>query len=237
MKDRKEQLARLSNIEINESNSYYLHYLSYHRELKHAIISYAKGDLLDIGCGNKPYESLFKDLVAKYVGCDIMQSNLNKVDILSPANKIPCEDNGFDTIFSTQTIEHVEDPQGLICEAFRLLKPNGHFILAGPMNWPIHEEPYDFYRFTKYGFQYLLEAAGFDVIEIIPNGGMWATAGLNLIHALETAQATSLRIRIMISIYHRLKIRTFINRIFSWLDDKCFNDFNTINYVVIARKN
>lgn len=235
--ERKENLERLSSYEFDVNDPYYLHYASYHKELKKAIHIYAKGDLLDIGCGNKPYEPMYKDLIKSYIGCDIVQSNLNKVDIISPANNIPLEDNTFDTVVSNQVIEHVEDHQGLVNEAFRLLKPGGYFILSGPFCWPIHEEPFDFFRFSKFGFNYILEKAGFEVLEIRPNGGMWANAGLSLIHAFEATEQKSFKMRVLISMYHRLKFRKRINRIFNRLDNSYFNDFNTINYVVVAKKN
>jgi len=234
---RLENLQRLSNIELDVNNSHYLHYISYHKELKEAIKTFATGRVLDIGCGNKPYESLFQDSTSDYVGCDVIQSNLNKVDVLAPANNIPLKDESFDTVFSTQVIEHVEDHQGLVNEAFRLLKPEGYFILSGPFCWPLHEEPYDFFRFTKHGFKYILEKSGFEVIEIKANGGMWANAGLSLIHALDVTRAKTFKMRVLISLYHRLKIKKKINKVFSKMDNSHYNEFNTINYVVIARKN
>lgn len=234
---RLENLKRLSNIELDINNSHYLHYISYHQDLIKAIKEYATGKVLDIGCGNKPYETLFKENITEYVGCDVIQSDLNKVDVLCPANNIPLVDSIFDTIFSTQVIEHVEDHQGLIDEAFRLLKPSGCFILSGPFCWPLHEEPYDFFRFSKHGFKYILEKSGFEVIEIKANGGMWANAGLSLIHALEATKAKTFKMRVLISLYHRLKIKKKINKVFSRMDNSHFNEFNTINYVVVARKN
>ena len=37
--------------------------------------------------------------------------------------------------------------------------------------WPLHEEPYDFFRVTKYGFEQLLEDAGFLKWQILEDGG------------------------------------------------------------------
>ena len=60
---RKANLGRLANIDIDVRNSLYLHYKSYHKELFDALDKYAKGRLLDIGCGNKPYQSLMSSHV------------------------------------------------------------------------------------------------------------------------------------------------------------------------------
>jgi len=235
---RVENLTRLENVEeINTTNINYLVYLYFHRELKIAIQKYVKGKLLDIGCGNKPYEVWCKEFVTEYIGCDIVQSSANKVDVLSQANQIPLESNSFDSVLSTQVIEHVEDHQGLVNEACRLLKPNGYFILSGPMYWNLHEEPYDFFRFTKYGFKHILEKAGFEVCEIVSNGGAWATLGQVINHTFEFRNPNANKVAKGIKyLFRKLKLYVLVNRIFSYLDTKDCNTINTMNYVVVARK-
>jgi len=52
-------------------------------------------------------------------------------------------------------------------------------ILSAPIVWEHHELPYDFFRFTRYGMQYIFEKAGFEIVEIKANGGKWANAGAN----------------------------------------------------------
>ena len=234
---REKKLGRLSNTEIKKSDLYYLHYKSFHRELFKAISNYSRGKLLDIGCGNKPYEKIFEGLIDEYIGCDIIQSNLKKVDILCAANKIPLESNRFDTIFSTQTIEHVEEYQGLVGESFRLLKSGGYFILSGPFNWQLHEEPYDFFRFTKHGFKYIIEKEGFELVEISENGGMWSVSGQYFLKNIYNEHPKRNKIlRILFSIFKKIKGVYLINSLFEYLDRIDYNTVNTINYVVVARK-
>jgi SAM-dependent methyltransferase len=62
-----------------------------------------------------------------------------------------------------------------IREMYRILKPNGTVILAAPLFWHLHEEPRDFFRYTKHGFTHLLKCNGFEVQEIIPLSGFWVT--------------------------------------------------------------
>jgi SAM-dependent methyltransferase len=182
----------------------------------------SRGRLLDIGCGNKPYRQLFPN-VNEYTGCDIAQSSLNVVDILCPADKIPLPDMLFEIVFSTQTIEHVENYNGLLNEAYRLLKPGGVLFLSGPMYWYLHEEPFDFHRFTKYGFQKAVERAGFQVQSIEPNGGKWSVLGLVLIHTIPPP-------------FNRGVVRRFINTLCLTLDRRNYDTKNTSNYFVTARK-
>ena len=233
-----ENLNRLNSIHVGIDNIWYLHYYPYHRDLLAAFGAYAKGQLLDIGCGNKPYKSVLDAWVEKYMGCDIVQSNLNCVDILCEANNIPLDDGLFDTVISTQTIEHVADHQGLVNEAFRLLKSDGYFILSGPMYWPLHEEPYDFFRFTKYGFSYILEKAGFTITEIKPNGGKWSVAGQALLHALypQVYNIKGLKGKLIRGILRLVGGIRGINRFFLFLENKWLDETNTLNYVVVAQK-
>ncbi|MCC9061725.1 class I SAM-dependent methyltransferase [Flavobacterium piscisymbiosum] len=233
-----ENVRRLSSTKIAKNDIYYLHYKSYHFDLFNAFDKYASGDSLDIGCGNKPYEKKISCLVNKYIGCDIVQSSLNKVDIIAPADNIPLESNTFNTVISTQTIEHVGNHQGLVDEAFRLLKPGGHFILSGPFNWQLHEEPYDFFRFSKHGFELILKKSGFEMIELKENGGMWSVVGQYLLMSINNDHSgRGRKTRFLFKIIKRFKGINLINRFFEFLDKADYNTVNTINYVIVARKN
>ncbi len=222
---REENIERFSDYsKIAKDDHYYLVYKPLILDLEYAVKKYAGARVLDLGCGNKPYQGMFRGIAKEYVGCDVVQSSMNKVDVICEATNITLPDSSFDTVFSTQVIEHVEDHQALVREAFRLLKPGGHFIVSGPMYWHLHEEPHDFFRFTKHGFKYILEKNGFTVLEILSNGGKWALIGQVIIH---TMPARLVRLKLY---------RTIVNSIFSYLDKKYYNDFNTMNYVVVGKK-
>ena len=223
MNAREQGIARLSNLQIGDTHPEFLVYRSLLSDLKKAS-AYAHGPLLDLGCGTKPYEIMFAPHVCEHVGCDVVQSSEHRVDVICQANELAFEDATFDTILSTQVIEHVADHGGLISEAYRLLRKNGVFIVSGPMYWPLHEEPYDFFRFTEHGFRFLLESAGFSVVEILQNGGQWALCGQVLIHSIEGTRLA-----------RRFVIRA-INKLFAYLDDRRPIKHNTMNYVIVARK-
>jgi SAM-dependent methyltransferase len=222
---REENIERLRSYrDTPVSDLYYLVYEPLFRDLEECVAKYAKGKVLDIGCGNKPYESMFSGKISSYTGCDVVQSSENKVDVICEATSIPLGNENFDTIFSTQTIEHVADHQALVNEAFRLLKPGGYFILSGPMYWPLHEEPHDYFRFTKHGFRHILEKAGFSVEEIRSNGGKWLLLGQVILH---TMPARLTRWKWM---------RRLHNRFFLRLNRKHPDESNTMNYVIVSKK-
>ena len=105
------------------------------------------------------------------------------------------------------------------------------------MYWNLHEEPYDFFRFTKHGFRYILEKAGFEVCEIVSNGGAWATLGQVVNHTLEFRNPNAHKIARGIKyLFRKFRLFVLVNRVFSYLDAKDYNTINTMNYVVVARK-
>ncbi|MFV8226702.1 class I SAM-dependent methyltransferase [Christiangramia aquimixticola] len=222
---RKKNLKRFTNAkDVDLSDHYYLVYKPLIRDIVYAIENYSKGKVLDIGCGNKPYLSYFNGFSDEYIGCDVIQSSEKCVDIICDATSIPFQDNTFDTIICTQVIEHVDNHEKLLREIYRLLKPNGHIILSGPMYWHLHEQPYDYFRFTKYGFKYIFEKQGFELLEILPNGGKWSTFGQMVIHTFP-------KFLVKLKSFRRLN-----NLIFSFLDSKYYYDFNTMNYLIVAKK-
>jgi SAM-dependent methyltransferase len=238
-KAREKNVDRISGISNSLSSPEFLVYHYFQNDLIDSINKYAGGKLLDIGCGNKPYASVVNQKVESYTGCDIVQSSNNCVDVICEATSIPLINDSFDTVLSTQTIEHVEDHQQLVNEAFRLLKDGGYFILSGPMYWPLHEEPYDFFRFTKHGFSYILNKAGFDVVEIKSNGGKWALCGQVIMQTLfpEIRRSKRMKWRILRMFFNLAGGVKGLNKFFLRMDNGSKNEVTTLNYVVVAKKN
>jgi SAM-dependent methyltransferase len=123
------------------------------------------GNLLDVGCGTKPYRSLFK--VEAYRGLDLESSVTRAAGIaddLYDGTHFPYDDQCFDSALCNQVLEHVFNPNEFLSEINRVLKPNGKLLLTVPFVWDEHEQPYDYARYSSFGLKALLERNGFKII-------------------------------------------------------------------------
>ncbi len=136
---------------------------------KHA--HYLRGVVLDAGSGgSQRYKSFFK--FDKYIKIDIDSSH--NPDIVGSVENIPFETGSIDSIISTQVLEHVKNPAKAVSEFYRVLKTGGYCLVTVPQLNELHEEPHDYFRFTKYGLEEIFSHAGFKIILIERQGGFWS---------------------------------------------------------------
>jgi SAM-dependent methyltransferase len=183
--------------------------------------------ILDIGCGNKPYRGFFPREV-DYVGVDVAPAN-RSADVVACTLCLPFAAESFDAALCTQVLEHVEAPAGLLREASRVLRPKGRLLVSAPMYWPHHGEPYDYFRFTRYGLERLLADAGFRVERVMQQGGAWRVVGQAFANAVQDAVQCRT---------FGLKAATFVvsNTMFDWLDRVSNHEHDACNFAALARK-
>lgn len=123
--------------------------------------------VLDVGAGRSPFREVFAR--ADYQTCDWENSIYEtEVDFRAPADDIPVDAASRDAILCTQVLEHVPDPKAVLAEFHRILRPGALLIITVPLAWYLHEEPYDYFRYTSHGLRHLLESSGFQDIVIEP---------------------------------------------------------------------
>ncbi len=130
--------------------------MSLKRRAKYIIesINPKKGEkILDLGCGTGYYLFLLSNLPVelKLFGIDNdkkaldeAKTSLNKKInfILSDSHKLPFENNSFDKVIASEVLEHVDDDQRVIKEVYRILKPDGVFVISTPsLRYPFFWDP------------------------------------------------------------------------------------------------
>jgi SAM-dependent methyltransferase len=93
---------------------------------------------LDLACGDGSFFKLTWPDVRDVIGIDIdpsaveaaQKSGVYRKVYNASANKLPFEDHLFDSIFSNCALEHMDDVEGVVKEAHRVLRPNGVFLLS-----------------------------------------------------------------------------------------------------------
>lgn len=131
------------------------------------LLAQLKGEVLDVGCGRKPYRRLVP-AATRYVGVDVdtpVTRAWGTVDVFYDGSTLPLPDAGFDGVVCTQVLEHVFNPEEFLGELRRELRPGGQLVLAVPFVWDEHEQPHDCARYTSFGLRALLERAGFELLE------------------------------------------------------------------------
>ncbi|HRF81361.1 MAG TPA: methyltransferase domain-containing protein, partial [Flavobacteriales bacterium] len=72
----------------------------------------------------------------------------------------------FDTIILSDVLEHIRKPEALVKEMYRILAPGGQVIMNVPFYYGLHEQPFDYYRYTQFALRAITEDAGFAVVEL-----------------------------------------------------------------------
>lgn len=139
-----------------------------------ALERHAHGRLIDLGCGNAPLAGIYRSLVKEFIWVDWPNSpyQIFQLDFEVDLNgDLPFDNNSFDTILLSDVIEHIAQPDHLFSEMVRILRPGGIIILGVPFFYYLHEEPYDYQRFTKFGLEALGNKHSVRAINIEEVGG------------------------------------------------------------------
>lgn len=128
-------------------------------------------NILVIGAGGETSNYLLKKNI-KFKEIDIDKKR--KPDyVMSVERMDKIKSNSVDVIFCMEVLEHVQNPFNGVNEIRRVLKKDGIFIGSTPFIFPIHDKPYDFYRYTKYGILNLFK--DFKKLELAERNGYFET--------------------------------------------------------------
>lgn len=127
-----------------------------------------------MGCGKAPFYGLYRELVTECILADWENSYHSNphLDVVSDlTQKLPFGDEEFDSVLLSDVLEHIPNPWQLIGEIRRILKPGGVLMMNVPFIYPLHEEPFDYYRYTEHALRRLASEAGMSVVHLESMGG------------------------------------------------------------------
>jgi len=211
------------------------------RKLEEFASRYAQGRLIDLGCGARPYEKIFAPYIDSYFGVDSRETaeahygESTKADLYADCTDTKLESGSFDTLLSTQVIEHIYDHRKYIAECRRLLRAGGIGIFTIPFVCECHAEPHDYFRFTRYGIQRLFEEQNFTVLDLVPLGGAYATLIQVKIMSLYYREPRNLAHRVFRKLRNTIMV-PLLNFLALHLDKWFWNDKLCINYAVVVQK-
>ena len=197
---------------------------------------HAHGLMLDIGCGARSYEPLFAGRVARYVGVDLPTGpylGVARPDVYARCEALPIRSGTADTALAISVMNYLPEPARLAAEAARVLKPGGILIAEFTQMLPHDPALHDYFRFTREGAAWLLERAGFEIIESRPIGGLMARVGLSAIRALNRVNRGPTRVLTEIPV--RL-LYVLIQVVFEILDRLLFDPRECLGHLVVARR-
>ncbi len=146
--------------------------------------------VLDAGAGEGRYRDAF--LHCRYLGVDLgigdAQWNYAGLDVLADLSRLPFRDAAFDATVNIVVLEHTRRPEAVLQELGRTLRPGGRLLLVAPQLWEVHQQPHDYFRFTRYGLEWLFAEAGLSALRIDPVGGYFTLLARRLLNGLNFFQ-------------------------------------------------
>jgi SAM-dependent methyltransferase len=168
------------------------HILHFEVEIADAVAEFARGlppaaRVLDAGAGEGQYASHFQR--QRYCGVDLAVGDVawdyGRLDAIADLSALPFRAGSFDAALHIVTIEHLREPARALAEIARALRPGGTLLIAAPHEWEVHQAPHDYFRYTRYGLQYLLESNGYKVVELRAAGGYFRLLARRLLNGLQ----------------------------------------------------
>ena len=192
------------------------------------------GNVLDIGGKKINRRGKFRPPLQqvttwKYLNIDPS----TKPDYCCSAEDLPIESDSIDGFLLCEVLEHLEYPEKVLDEVFRVLKPSGSGWITIPFLYQIHADPNDFQRWSEVKIRNTLKQTGFSYIEIRPMGSAAAVI-YDLCHACLNRSLN--HGRILNRSWSRL-LRSFQSLAFRF-DKKLLHQSNyiTTGYAIIVRK-
>jgi SAM-dependent methyltransferase len=180
-----------------------------------AVEQFGEGAALEIGSGTGTFSDEFHTRFSSYITLDY-EARSSNLQVQGDGQSLPFGDQSFNTVISIDVLEHVQHPWQMFSEIKRVLVPGGRLILITPFFFWAHEEPYDFFRVSRYGLLQMCQENGMQVLKMEPTCGFVASLGL-----LTTVALTRLLYRIPPVLVLVLRLSHLVQKsLLLWVDDR-----------------
>lgn len=196
-----------------------------------AIRLHAKGLLLDLGCRKVPLFGIYRNYVTDNICVDWSNTYHRTPNLdceLNLGMSMPFPSGCFDTILVTDVMEHISDPFLVWQEISRLLRPSGKLIIGVPFLHPVHEEPFDYFKYTEFSLRMLSERNDLCVTSLISYGGS--------IEVISDILAKHLAFSRFLSALHLLMAKTFSSLILGHKMRHMTSAKFPLGYCLVAQK-
>jgi SAM-dependent methyltransferase len=137
-------------------------------------IGQLKGVVLDVGGGREaPLDAAWPEEAIRY---RIDAFPHVRPRLVGDATMLPIRTGSVDGVVMSELLEHVERPGVAMAEARRVLRPGGVLCGSVPFLFPVHGDPYDFWRYTDSALRSLLADAQFREVVVIGHGNRYTAA-------------------------------------------------------------
>lgn len=206
------------------------------------VIAKARGRLIDVGCGNSALQQALPTSV-EYVGLDypatVALGYQGRADVLCDAIRLPIATASADILTFLDVLEHLREPDRAIAEAARVLRTDGLCLVRVPFLYPLHDEPYDYQRWTEHGLRVLFGESGFEICELESEvAGIEAVAALAAITLVMTLANVMERNRFAILLSPFAVVLSTMINLAGWGLGRIFPKVEALplSYRVVARR-
>jgi SAM-dependent methyltransferase len=153
--------------------------------LRPAMAALPPGAILDVGAGQSPWRE-WLPAHCRYVGLDVAHAGdfgmAGSGDVVTyDGGVMPFADASFDGALCIEVLEHAAEPEALLAEIARVLKDGAPLLMTTPWSARRHHIPHDYHRFTRERLAILLQAGGFEHVEVRERGDDVGTAANKMI--------------------------------------------------------
>lgn len=185
-------------------------------------------NVLDVGCGQKPFYPFLKPFAKAYIGTDVIKGS-PLIDKVCPAEHLDIENEWADVVICLSVLEHVDDPSQAVKELFRVVKNDGVVFVSTHGSFPWHPYPQDHWRWTQTGLPLLLKKnGGFQSVELFATRGTLSGCFFLFAHYAYACTSHNYALRLI-----RAPLTAMINKSGEFLD-KRFDRLRDVNRHVTA---